>query len=65
VNINELVRVADIDTDTCAFSTTGLHNGDPSRLTEIISSDDVLRMVREEPHVLPARIPAGFDLASA
>ena len=32
---------------------------------EIISSDDVLRMAREEPHVLPARIRAWFELASS
>lgn len=65
VNIDELVRAAAADTDTYAFSTAGLYKGDSALLTEVISSDDVLQMARDEPHLLPARIRSWFDLASA
>jgi hypothetical protein len=64
VNINELVGAADTDTDTYAFSTAGLYRGDPALLTEVISSEDVLQMARDEPYLLPARIRSWFDLAS-
>lgn len=64
VNIDELVQAADADTDTYAYSTARRYNGDPTLLTEVISSDDVLRMAREEADLLPARIRSWFDLAS-
>jgi hypothetical protein len=65
VDIEELVAAADADTDTYAFSPAGVYKGDAALLTEVISSDDVLQMAREEPYLLPARIRSWFDLASA
>jgi hypothetical protein len=63
VNTHELVRAADAYTDTYAFSTTEHYNGDRRLLTEVISSDDMLQLARDEPHLLPARIRSWFDLA--
>lgn len=65
VDIDELAGVADADTDTYAFSTTGAYNGDRARLTEIITSKDLLQMAADEPYILPARIRSLFDMASA
>lgn len=65
VDIDELVTAADTDTDTFAFSTAGLYHGDRNRLTEVITSDALLRMASEEPYLLPARIRFWFELAAA
>lgn len=42
-----------------------LYDGDLSGLTEVITTGDVLRMVRDEPSLLPARIRAWFAIASS
>ena len=63
VDIDELMTAADADTDTFAFSTASLYQGDRARLTEVITSEAVLQMARDEPHVLPARIRCWFDMA--
>ncbi len=64
VDIDELVGVADADTDTYAFSTAAGYKGDPARLTEIITAEELLQMAADEPHILPARIRSLFDMAS-
>jgi hypothetical protein len=56
--------VADEATDTYAFATCGQCIGDPALVTEVISTDQLLRFVREYPSMLPVRVRAWFELAT-
>lgn len=50
---------ADDETDTFAFATCGLYDGDPELVTEVIAIDDLLAFVAAEPDLLPVRIRRG------
>jgi hypothetical protein len=62
VDIEELARVADAETDSYAFSTAGAYDGDRARLTEIITPKTCW-MAGDKPYILPARIRSLFDMA--
>lgn len=55
---------ADTTTDTFAFATGGQYIGDNELVTEIISSNDLLAFVTENPDLLPLRVQTMFELAS-
>jgi len=54
--------LADDETDTFAFATCGHHLGDPALVTEVISSEELLHFVHDEPGMLPARVRTWFEL---
>ena len=54
--------MADDETDTFAFATCGHHLGDPALVTEVISSEELLHFVHDEPGMLPARVRTWFEL---
>jgi hypothetical protein len=53
------------DTDTYAYATSGCYEGDPSFVTEVIGTDELLRFVREHDLLLPPHVRTWFQLAGS
>lgn len=48
--------VADDETDTYAYATSGVYLGDPALVTEVISTEELLDFASKHPELLPARV---------
>ena len=53
----------DGETDTYAYATSGGYTGDPTAVTEVITTEGLIRFVEEHEPLLPPRVRAWFHLA--
>lgn len=65
VDLGALAAAAvDRETDTYAYATCGQYTGDPSAVTEIIASNDLIAFAQQYESLLPPRVRAWFRLAN-